>query len=66
MFSAHSHEIEAIYEQRNQELVTCEDGSAALPVPQPPRQPTAEELASQRRGKRLATSKQVWDLRQQG
>jgi hypothetical protein len=38
----------------------------AAPVPLPPRQPPAEELAEQRRARRLATFDQVWALRQQG
>jgi len=35
-------------------------------VPPPPRQPTADALAAQRRDRRLATFDRVWSLRQQG
>jgi transposase len=42
------------------------DGSMAVPVPLPPPAPTAQELASQRRARRLATYEPVWALRRQG
>ncbi len=65
VLSAHHKDLEAIDEHRRQELVVCEDGALAIPVALPPRQPTAEELAEQRRARRVATFEQVWALRQQ-
>jgi transposase len=66
VLSAHGQDLEVIDEKRRQEPVACEDGSLAAPVPPPPRQPTAEELAGQRRARRLAAFDKVWALRQQG
>ena len=42
------------------------DGSLAVPVPPPPPAPTAQELATQRRARRLALYAQVWTLQRQG
>jgi transposase len=66
VLSAHGKDLEVIDDQKRQEPVVCEDGSLAAPVPPPPRQPTATELAEQRRARRLAAFEQVWTLRQQG
>jgi transposase len=66
VFTAHGKELAAIDEKRRQEPVPCDDGSMAAPVPLPPRQATAEELAEQRRARRLATFEHVWALRQHG
>jgi transposase len=66
VFTAHGQDLAAIDDKRRQEPVPCDDGSMAVPVPLPPRQATAEELAEQRRARRLATFEQVWALRQQG
>ena len=66
VLSAHGKDLDAIDEKRRQEPMTDEHGSVAAPVPLPPRQPPAEELAEQRRARRLATFDKVWGLRQQG
>ena len=66
VLSAHGKDLDAIDEKRRQEPMTCEDGSVAIPVAPPPRQPTAEERAEQRRDRRLATFNRVWSFRQEG
>lgn len=66
VLSAHSQDLSIIDERRRQEPGTCEDGSVAGPVVPPPRQPSAEKLAEQRRARRVAIFDQVWTLRQQG
>ena len=65
VLSAHSQDLDAIDAHRREELVRCEDGSMAIPVAPPPRQPSAEELAEQRRARRVALFEKVWTLRQQ-
>ncbi len=66
VLSAHGKDLDAIDAHRRQEPRTCKDGCVAVPVPPPPRQPTADALAAQRRDRRLATFDRVWSLRQQG
>jgi transposase len=64
--SAHSPVLTAVHEAMRQAPIRQADGSVAVPVPLPPPAPTAQELASQRRARRLATYEQVWALHRQG
>ncbi|MDQ3829679.1 MAG: transposase [Candidatus Tectomicrobia bacterium] len=56
----------AVHEVMRQAPIRQADGSMAVPVPPPPPAPTAQELAPQRRARRLALYEQVWALRRQG
>jgi len=53
--SAHGQAITAVNEVMRQAPIRQSDGSMAVPVPPPPPAPTAQELATQRRARRLAT-----------
>ena len=64
--SAHGPVLTAVHEAMRQAPIRHADGSVAVPVPLPPPAPTAQELASQRRARRLATDEQVWALHRQG
>lgn len=64
--SAHGQVLTAVHEAMRQAPIRQADGSMAVPVPLPPPAPTAQELASQRRARRLALYEQVWTLRRQG
>ena len=64
--SAHGQVLTAVHEAMRQAPIRQADGSMAVPVPLPPSAPTARELASQRRARRLALDAQVWTLRRQG
>jgi transposase len=66
VFSAHGKEREAFNEAQSRAPVIQKDGSVAVPVPPPPRASTAQNLAEQRRARRLATYEQVRALRRQG
>ena len=65
VFSAHHQELEALHEAQSQELVECDDGSMAVPVPPPPQPPTVQERAEQSRERRLALYNKVWELRRE-
>ena len=64
--SAHGPVLTAVHEAMRQAPIRQADGSMAVPVPPPPPAPTAQELATQRRARRLALYEQVWALRRQG
>jgi transposase len=64
--SAHGPVLTAVHEAMRQAPIHQADGSMAIPVPLPPPAPTAQELASQRRARRLALYEQAWALRRQG
>jgi transposase len=64
--SAHSQALTAVSEAMRQTPIRRPDGSMALPIPPPPPAPTAQELATQRRARRLALYEQVWALHRQG
>lgn len=66
VLSGYGKALDALDEKRRQEPITGEDGSVVIPVPAPPRQPAAQDLAEQRRARRLALFEKVWELRQQG
>jgi transposase len=57
---AHGQVLTAVHEVRPQAPIRQADGSVAVPVPPPSPAPTAQELATQRRARRLATAEQVW------
>jgi len=63
---AHGQVLTAVHEAMRQAPIRHADGSMAVPVPRPPPAPTAQELASQRRARRLATYAPVWALHRQG
>ena len=63
---AHGPVLTAVNEAMRQAPIRQADGTVAVPVPLPPPAPTAQELASQRRARRLATYEQVWALHRQG
>ena len=63
---AHGQVLTAVHEAMRQTPIRQTDSSMAVPVPLPPPAPTAQELASQRRARRLATYEQVWALHRQG
>jgi transposase len=65
VFSAHHQDLEALNEAQRQELVERDDGSVAVPVPPPPRPPTAQERAAHSRARRVALYDKVWELRRQ-
>jgi transposase len=64
--SAHGPVLAAVNEAMRQAPIRQADGSMAVPVPSPPPAPMAQELATQRRQRRLATYEQVWALHRQG
>jgi transposase len=64
--SAHGPVLAAVNEAMRQATIRQADGSMAVPVPSPPPAPMAQELATQRRQRRLATYEQVWALHRQG
>jgi transposase len=64
--SAHGQVLTALNEVMRQAPIRQADGSVAVPVPPPSPAPTAQELATQRRARRLATDEQVWALHRQG
>lgn len=64
--SAHGSVLTAVNEAMRQAPIRQADGSMAVPVPPPPPTPTAQELATQRRARRLALYEQVWALHRQG
>jgi transposase len=64
--SGHGQVLTAVNEMMRQAPILQSDGSMAVPIPPPPLAPTAQELATQRRARRLATYEQVWALRRQG
>jgi transposase len=64
--SAHGQVLTAVHEAMRQAPIRQADGSMAAPIPPPPPAPTAQELALQRRARRLATDEQVWALHRQG
>jgi transposase len=64
--SAHGPVLTAVHEAMCQAPIRQADGAMAVPVPLPPHAPMAQELASQRRARRLATDEQVWALHRQG
>jgi len=64
--SVHGQVLMAVNEAMRQAPIRQADGSMAVPVPPPPPAPTAQELATQRRARRLAIYEQVWALRRQG
>ena len=64
--SAHGPVLTAVHEAMRQAPIRQADGSMAVPVPPPPPAPTAQELATQRRARRLALYEQVWALHRQG
>jgi transposase len=64
--SAHGPVLAAVDEAMHQAPIHQADGSVAVPVPLPPPAPTAQELATQRRARRLALYEQVWALHRQG
>jgi transposase len=63
---AHGPGLAAVDEAVHQAPIHQADGSVAVPVALPPPAPTAQELATQRRARRLALYEQVWALRRQG
>jgi transposase len=63
---AHGPVLTAVHAAMRQAPIRHADGSMAVPVPPPPPAPTAQELATQRRARRLARYEQVWALRRQG
>jgi len=63
---AHGPVLPAGHAVRRQAPIRQADGAMAAPVPPPPPAPTAQELATQRRARRLALYAQVWALRRQG
>jgi transposase len=58
--SAHGPVLTAVHEAMRQAPIRQADGSMAVPVPPLPPAPTAQELATRRRARRLATDEQVW------
>jgi transposase len=64
--SAHGPVLTAVDEAMHQAPIPQADGSVAVPVPLPPPAPTAQDLATQRRARRLALYEQVWALHRQG
>ena len=64
--SAHGPVLAAVNEAMRQAPIHQADGSMAVPVPPPPPALMAQELATQRRQRRLATYEQVWALHRQG
>ena len=64
--SAHGPVLAAVDAAMHQAPIHQADGSVAVPVPLPPPAPTAQELATQRRARRLALYEQVWALHRQG
>jgi transposase len=66
VFTAHTHDLEAINAAQRQTPVPLEDGTVAVPVPPPPQTTRAQDLAAHRRTQRLALYEQVWALHRQG
>ena len=64
--SAHGPVLAAVHEAMRQAPIHQADGSMAVPVPPPPPALMVQELATQRRQRRLATYEQVWALHRQG
>jgi transposase len=65
VFSAHHQALDALNEAQRHALVKRDDGSVAVPVPPPPRPPTAQERAEYSRARRLALYEKIWELRRQ-
>jgi transposase len=63
---AHGLVLTAVHEVMRPAPIRHADGSVAVPVPPPSPAPTAQELATQRRARRLATDEPVWAVHRQG
>jgi transposase len=66
VFNAHSHALEAVNAALRQAPVPQPDGTVAVPVPPPSPPRIAQDLAHQRRARRLALYQQIWALHRQG
>ena len=64
--SAQGPVLTAVHQVMRQAPISLADASVAVPVPPPPPAPTAQELANQRRARRLAAYEQVWALHRPG
>ncbi len=66
VFTAHSQELAALNETEHQKPVTLEDGTIAVPIAPPEKDPVVQTLAQQRREQRLANYNAVWSLHEKG